>query len=100
MTDHGTTSQEHWPVRFGARLRAAREFRDIPRTTLEASLGVARGMLERWERGDVDPGFGRVVLLARLYGVSLDWLSGADLVVQNRSSGGTWPDGRGGLSAG
>lgn len=76
VADPTTPDRELWPLHCGARLRAAREALGQRAAAIEALLGLARGTLDRWERGDVDPGFGAVARLAREYAVSLDWIAG------------------------
>lgn len=66
----------YWPVLFGVLLRVAREAQGMSQGGVEQRLVLVRGTLDRWERGDVDPGFGAVAHLADVYDVSLDWLAG------------------------
>ena len=43
---------------------------------LAERLGVSRQAVSRWESGDTTPSVDKLKTLAKLYGVSLDWLFG------------------------
>ena len=43
---------------------------------LAERLGVSRQAVSRWESGDTTPTMDKLKALAKLYGVSLDWLFG------------------------
>ena len=43
---------------------------------LAERLGVSRQAVSRWESGDTTPSVDKLKTLARIYGVSLDWLLG------------------------
>lgn len=43
---------------------------------LANQLGVSRQAVSRWESGDTTPSVDKLKALAKLYGVSLDWLFG------------------------
>ena len=42
--------------------------------TLAEQLGVSRQAVSRWESGDATPSMDKLKTLAKIYGVSLDWL--------------------------
>lgn len=64
---------------LGSRLREARRTAGyLNRESVVEQLGdgFSAGSLHRWENGEVAAPFDKVVQLADLYGVSLDWLAG------------------------
>lgn len=63
---------------FCKRLRQARK--NAGMTTIEAAfvLNTDQSKISRWETTEMKPRFERVVEMAELYGVSLDWLCGLD----------------------
>jgi len=65
-----------WTAAHGQRLREARLNAGLSQEKVEADLGFATRSLTRWENGVCDPGYGKVIRLAELYGVSLDWIAG------------------------
>lgn len=77
--DRGTPS---WSPQHGARLRQARELAAMTQEQVGQSLGYATRTLTRWENGQCDPGFDKVVSLADLFQVSLDWLAGRTSIQQ------------------
>ena len=65
---------------FCNRLKQARQKKHL---SLMEAAGMVEGrftaaMLESFENGAICPSVGRVVELARIYGVSMDWLCGFD----------------------
>lgn len=61
----------------------------ISQMTLAHQLGVSRQAVSRWERGDATPSMDKLKALAKIYGVSLDWLcsdaSDAGALVQEKN---------------
>lgn len=60
------------------RLRAARLRCGLQQIDLAAQLGVAKSLPGQWERGQRTPSVDVLKRLARLLGVSADWLLGMD----------------------
>lgn len=57
------------------RLRIARETRGLSRHKLSLAAGLAQALAGAIERGDItDPGGSTIAALARVLGVSTDWL--------------------------
>lgn len=46
----------------------------ISQMALAEQLGVSRQAVSRWESGDATPSMDKLKTLAKIYGVSLDWL--------------------------
>ncbi|MEQ1632891.1 MAG: helix-turn-helix transcriptional regulator [Planctomycetota bacterium] len=62
---------------LGERLREARVAVNLSQEELAHRLGTVQRSITRWECGKCEPGFVAVGEIARICGVSLDWLSGA-----------------------
>lgn len=58
------------------RLRDLREDADLTQTQVAERLGILRQQYARYESGKQELPMHQFILLARLYGVSLDYLSG------------------------
>src|SRR5688572_30033842 len=65
-----------WSTELGARLKEARERADLTQQAVAERLRYTIRSLTRWENGESDPGFSKIVELCALYKTSLDWLSG------------------------
>lgn len=72
-------------VAFGARVRAAREARTMPRAALASQLGVTVDGLAKLEAGDNWPTVPRLLDIARALDCSADALLGHDRVIQSLS---------------
>ena len=56
------------------KLIVLRDKAGISQMTLAHQLGVSRQAVSRWESGDATPSMDKLKALAKIYGVSLDWL--------------------------
>lgn len=56
------------------KLIVLRDKAGITQMALAHQLGVSRQAVTRWESGDTAPSMDKLKALAKLYGVSLDWL--------------------------
>ena len=56
------------------KLFVLRDKAGISQMTLAHQLGVSRQAVSRWESGDATPSMDKLKALAKIYGVSLDWL--------------------------
>lgn len=63
---------------LGARIATARELKGLNQSDLARALGVASQAVWRWEQGRVTPGAARLVEIADVTGVTLDWLLRGD----------------------
>lgn len=61
---------------IGDRLRDARKAAGLSQEELAHRLGTVQRSITRWESGHCDPGFAAVSEIARICGVSLDWIAG------------------------
>ena len=56
------------------KLIVSRNKAGLSQMELAERLGVSRQAVSRWESGDTTPTMDKLKSLARIYGVSLDWL--------------------------
>lgn len=56
------------------KLTQARKAAGLTQADVAAKLNVSRQAVSRWESGDTTPTMDKLKTLAKLYGVSLDWL--------------------------
>ena len=56
------------------KLTQARKAAGLTQADVAAKLNVSRQAVSRWESGDTTPTMDKLKTLARIYGVSLDWL--------------------------
>ena len=59
---------------LGEKLTQARKAAGLTQADVAAKLNVSRQAVSRWESGDTTPTMDKLKTLARIYGVSLDWL--------------------------
>ena len=59
---------------FGDKLRVARAYADMSLRDVAENIGVSANSISKYELGVMTPQSSVLVDLARLYGVSLDWL--------------------------
>ncbi len=59
---------------LGPRLRIARENADMSQAQLAAHLGVAEASVAAWEADERAPRANRLVMMAGILGVSINWL--------------------------
>lgn len=58
------------------RIRDMREDNDMTQSAIATALGVSRQQYARWESGANEIPLHKLIILARLYNVSLDFLAG------------------------
>lgn len=63
---------------FAERLKELRKERNMSELQLEKVLGVSSTTINRWERGLRVPNLDSLVLLARFFDVSIDYLCGLE----------------------
>ena len=59
-----------------SRLKSLRLSRDYSKTALGSKLGVSRRTVYAWETGEKEPTTSNIIQLARLYGITSDYLLG------------------------
>lgn len=71
---------------LGSRLKEAREKKRLTQVEVSKKLGISNGTLSGYERDYRDPDTETLRKLANLYEVSLDWLSGNNIIFREESS--------------
>ena len=59
-------------IEIANRLVELRKKNNLSQEALAAKLGISRQAVSKWERAEASPDTDNLILLARLYGVSLD----------------------------
>ena len=72
---------------LGKRMRDARTRAGLSAEHVEKMTGVKTKTLLRWERGEVEPGALKLAALAKVYGVTCDWLLGLSSSPDNCENG-------------
>ena len=63
---------------FGKQLRALREEKEMSQSDLAAVLRTSKQNISRWEKGQFEPSQEATLILARFFGVSIDYLFGIE----------------------
>lgn len=63
---------------MNSNMRAERARRGMTASQVAKSIGVSANQIYRWENEEQEPGAVNIVKLARLYGVSPEYLLGID----------------------
>ena len=61
-------------MKLGEKIVSARKKAGLSQVDLADALGVSRQSVSKWETGEANPEIGKLPELARLLGVSADWL--------------------------
>lgn len=67
-------------MKLKERLVQLREENGITQTALAEQLHITRQTVSRWEGGKAEPDVDTLITIAKIFGVSLDYLCGADEV--------------------
>ncbi len=70
--------EEKMNIEIANRLVELRKKNNLSQEALAAKLGISRQAVSKWERAEASPDTDNLILLARLYGVSLDELLKTD----------------------
>lgn len=62
--------------KFSERLKLLRQEKNIGQIELAAKIGVSKGVISLWENDLREPKLSNLILLARFFNVSLDYLAG------------------------
>lgn len=63
------------PISLASRLKVARVGAGLDQRELAKMVGVSRGSISNWERGEAQPSLGNAVAVAQATGVTLEWLA-------------------------
>lgn len=79
-------------MKLGEKILSARKKAGLSQVDLADALGVSRQSVSKWETGEANPEIGKLPELARLLGVSTDWLlSEEDEPAKERGEAGFGP---------
>ncbi len=73
-------------IEIANRLRQMRNKNNLSQEELAAKMGVSRQAVSKWERAEASPDTENLILLAKLYGISIDELLNTDSSVSPQSS--------------
>ena len=63
---------------FGERLRELRKEKNIGQIELAKQLGVGKSIISLWENDECEPTLSKLVVIAKFFGVSIDYLCGIE----------------------
>ena len=63
---------------FGEKLRGLREEKGVGQIALATAIGVSKGIISLWENGLREPTLSNLILIARYFEVSIDYLAGLE----------------------
>ena len=61
---------------FGIRLKELRQEKEMGQVELAKELGVSKGVISLWENGFREPGMHSLIIIAKYFSVSIDYLVG------------------------
>ena len=64
---------------FGERLKNLRLEKKVGQIELAKELGVGKSIISLWERNECEPTLSKLILLAKYFGVSIDYLAGLEI---------------------
>lgn len=70
-------------ITLGERLTQLRKAHNLSQEQLAEKLGVSRQAVSKWERDEAAPDTNNLIMLAKIYGVTIDELLNADLSEEN-----------------
>lgn len=63
---------------FGERLRYLRQEKNLGQIQLAKELNVGKSIISSWELGKCDPTLSNLIVIAKFFGVSVDYLAGLE----------------------
>ena len=63
---------------FGERLRYLRQERNLGQIQLAKELDVGKSIISSWELGICEPTLSRLIIIAKFFGVTIDYLAGLE----------------------
>ncbi len=64
---------------FGERLKNLRLEKKVGQIELAKALGVGKSIISLWERNECEPTLSKLILLAKYFDVSIDYLAGLEI---------------------
>jgi len=65
-------------VRLAERMKELREDHGLSRLEMAQRLGVNKSTITRYELGDMNPTIDMLLNIREIFGVTIDWITGAD----------------------
>ena len=63
---------------FGERLKNLRKEKGLGQVALAKQIDVGKSVISLWEQDKCEPTLGKLVALAKIFGVSIDYLAGLE----------------------
>ena len=63
---------------FAERLKELRQEKQIGQVQLAKELDVGKSIISLWERGECEPTLSKLILIAKFFHVSIDYLAGIE----------------------
>lgn len=63
---------------FGERLKELRKEKNIGQIELAKQLGVGKSIISLWEKNECEPTLSKLVVIAKFFGVTTDYLCGIE----------------------
>lgn len=63
---------------FGERLKELRKERKIGQVELAQHLGVGKSIISLWELGSCEPTLSKLIVIAKFFNVTIDFLAGLE----------------------
>ena len=63
---------------FGTKLKELRKEKGLGQIKLAEILGVSKSIISLWEIGTCEPTLSKLIEIAKLFGVSIDYLAGIE----------------------
>lgn len=63
---------------FKERLRELRQEKQLGQIQLAKELEVGKSIISLWERGECEPTLSKLIVIAKYFGVSIDYLAGLE----------------------
>lgn len=63
---------------FGEKLRYLRQDNNLVQTELANNLDVKQSIISLWEQGKCEPTLSKLILIAKFFNVSIDYLAGLE----------------------
>lgn len=63
---------------FGERLKELRKEKNIGQIELAKQLGVGKSIISLWEKNECEPTLSKIVVIAKFFGVTTDYLCGIE----------------------
>lgn len=64
--------------KFGERLKNLRLENNLGQIQLAKELDVGKSIISLWEQGKCEPTLSKLIVIARFFGVSIDYLAGLE----------------------